>query len=133
MTLDPRQDYPLGLRRPDLVTTATGRPLAEVELDRDDIEPHELRATPATLRLQAELARADGRAQLAENLLRAAELATLPDDTILEIYAALRPRRSTAAELERWAAELDGLSAPATAAFVREAAAAYERRGLLAV
>ena len=41
--------------------------------------------------------------QLAENLRRAAELAPLPDDTILEIYTALRPARSSAAELEAWA------------------------------
>jgi propanediol dehydratase small subunit len=132
MKLDPSRDYPLGSRRPDLVTTPSGRPLADVELERDDIGAHELRATPQTLRLQADVARASDRAQLAENLLRAAELASLPDDTILEIYTALRPRRSTAAELDRWAARLDELAAPATAAFVREAAAVYAKRGLLA-
>ena len=63
---------------------------------------------------------------------RAAELASLPDETILEIYTALRPRRSTAEELEEWATRLDGIGAPATAAFVREAAEAYARRGILA-
>jgi propanediol dehydratase small subunit len=82
--------------------------------------------------MQADVARSSGRGQLADNLLRAAELAPLPDETILEIYTALRPGRSTAAELEAWAARLDGWQAPATAAFVREAAQAYARRGLLA-
>ena len=91
-----------------------------------------MRATPETLRLQAEIARAAGRVQLADNLLRAAELAPLPDETILAIYTALRPRRSTAAELEAVAAQLDGFDAPGTAAFVREAAQVYAERGLLA-
>jgi propanediol dehydratase small subunit len=133
MALDPSSDYPLGLRRPELVTTPAGRPLREVELDRDDIGAHELRATPRTLRRQSEVARAAGRAQLAENLLRAAELATLPEETILAIYTALRPRRSTADELEQWALRLDELAAPVSAAFVREAAVVYAKRGLLAV
>ena len=92
----------------------------------------ELRATPDTLRRQADVARAAGRAQLADNLLRAAELAPLPDETILAIYTALRPRRSTAAELEALAEQLDGRDAPGTAAFVREAAQVYGERGLLA-
>jgi propanediol dehydratase small subunit len=130
---DPSRDYPLGLARPDLVTTPGGTPLAELDLDLDGLDAAELRATPDTLRLQAEVARATGRAQLAENLLRAAELASVPDETILEIYSALRPRRSTAAELEDWAAKLDSWGAQTTAAFVREAAHVYAQRGLLAV
>src|SRR5262245_59186134 len=92
-----------------------------------------LRATPAPLRLQADIARAAGRTQLAENLERAAELAALPDDELLEIYTALRPRRSTAHDLESWAERLDGESAPLTAAFVREAAEVYAKRKLLAL
>jgi propanediol dehydratase small subunit len=83
--------------------------------------------------LQADVARAAGRAQLAENLERAAELAGIPDDELLEIYTALRPRRSTAAELATWAERLETWDAPRTAAFVREAAAAYAERHLLAV
>ena len=56
----------------------------------------------------------------------------MPDATLLEIYSALRPRRSTAGELEEWASRLDEWQAPLTAAFVREAAAVYAERGLLA-
>ena len=37
-----------------------------------------------------------GNLQLAENFLRAAELALLPDERVMAIYEALRPRRSTA-------------------------------------
>jgi propanediol dehydratase small subunit len=135
VALDPTSDYPLGARRPDLVTTPGGVPLADVTLAaarEGAIGPDEIRATPRTLRLQAEVARAAGRTQLGENLERAAELAAVPDDLLLEIYTALRPRRATAQELEAWAAQLDGFDAPMTAAFVREASAAYAERGLLA-
>lgn len=132
MAFDPGSDYPLGARRPDLVRTPGGLALDELELDGAGVETAELRATPETLRLQAEVARATGRTQLADNLLRAAELAPLPDETILQIYTALRPRRSSAEELAAWAERLDGWNAPATAAFVREAAQVYAQRGLLA-
>jgi propanediol dehydratase small subunit len=135
VAFDPIRDYPLGARRPDLVTTPAGVPLDGVTLEavrQGAVGPDEIRATPQTLRLQAEVAAAAGRTQLAENLERAAELAAVPDDVLLEIYTALRPRRATAEELAEWASRLDGLDAPRTAAFVREAAAAYAERGLLA-
>ena len=135
MAFDPIRDYPLGARRPDLVTTPAGVPLDGVTLEAvraGTVTGGEIRATPQTLRLQAEVAAAVGRTQLAENLERAAELAAVPDDVLLEIYTALRPRRATAEELAEWASRLDGLDAPRTAAFVREAAAAYAERGLLA-
>ncbi len=134
MAFDPTRDYPLGTRRPDLVTTPTGTPLDRVTLAaaRDGTVAHdELRATPETLRRQAEVARAAGRRQLADNLERAAELTGVPEDELLAVYTALRPARSTAAELAAWAARLDRRAAPLTAAFVREAAAAYRERGLL--
>ena len=135
MAFDPIRDYPLGARRPDLVTTPAGVPLDGVTLEAvraGTVTRGEIRATPQTLRLQAEVAAAAGRTQLAENLERAAELAAVADDVLLEIYTALRPRRATAEELAEWASRLDGLDAPRTAAFLREAAAAYAERGLLA-
>jgi propanediol dehydratase small subunit len=135
MSFDPTRDYPLGSRRPDLVSTPGGLPLAEVTLDAlraGRVGAGEIRATPATLRMQAEVALAAGRVQLAENFERAAELAAVPDDFLLAVYTALRPGRATSAQLEEWAVRLEGYGATATAAFVREAAAAYEDRGLLA-
>jgi propanediol dehydratase small subunit len=135
MSFDPTRDYPLGTRRPELVTTPRGTPLADVTLEaaRDGgLRADEIRATPETLRLQAEVARMSGRAQLAESLERAAELALVPDDLLLEAYTALRPGRATGAELEEWARRLEGFEATQSAAFVREAAAAYAERGLLA-
>jgi propanediol dehydratase small subunit len=131
VSFDPSRDYPLGSSRPDLVRTPGGTPLDALTL-HGDAAAGELRASPATLRLQSEVARAAGQAQLADNLLRAAELAPLPDETILAIYTALRPGRSSSAALDEWAERLDGWEAPATAAFVREAARVYRERGLLA-
>jgi propanediol dehydratase small subunit len=131
MGFDPSRDYPLGKNARELVRTPGGIGLDELELHGDNVTSGELRATPQTLRLQAEVARAAGQAQLAENLLRAAELAPLADETLLAIYTALRPGRSTTAELEEWAARLEQWQAPATAAFVREAAEVYARRGFV--
>ena len=135
MGFDPASDYPLGSRRPDLVRTPSGLALAELTLEAaraGRFGPDELRATAETLRRQSAVALAAGRTQLADNLARAAELADVPSETILEIYTALRPHRSTAAELGGWADRLETeLAAPLSAAFVREAAAAYAERGLL--
>jgi propanediol dehydratase small subunit len=135
MDFDPKRDYPLGTKRPDLVSTPGGLPLADVTLaalTEGRIDGAEIRATPETLRLQSEIARAAGRDPLAASLERAAELAAVPDDLLLAVYTALRPRRATADELEDWAVRLDGHGAEKTAAFVREAALAYAERGLLA-
>jgi propanediol dehydratase small subunit len=135
MGFDPASDYPLGSRRPDLVRTPSGLALAELTLEAaraGRFGADELRATPETLRRQSAVALAAGRTQLADNLARAAELADVPAETILEIYTALRPHRSSAAELAEWAERLDGWGAHASAEFVREAAHVYAARGLLA-
>jgi propanediol dehydratase small subunit len=133
---DPRADYPLGARRPDLVSTPSGLPFEGLTLEAlraGRIVSSDMRATPETLRRQSEVAEASGRTQLAENLARAAELTAVPEEVVLEIYTALRPHRSTAAELEAWAARLEGeFGAAASAAFVREAKLAYTERRLLA-
>jgi propanediol dehydratase small subunit len=134
---DPTRDYPLGVRRPELVTTPSGLRQAEVTLDalrEGRLDADDLRATADTIRRQAAVALAAGRPQLAENLMRAAELATVPADVVLDAYTALRPRRSTAAELESLADRLEvEFVAPRTAAFIREALAVYAQRGLLAL
>lgn len=132
---DPARDYPLGSRRPDLVFTPGGLALSDVTLDalrEGRLEPADIRATSDTLALQAEVARAAGRGPLAESLERAAELATVPEELLLAVYTALRPRRATAAQLDECAARLESHGAHRTARFVREAVAAYAERGLLA-
>jgi propanediol dehydratase small subunit len=135
VAFDPIADYPLGTQRPDLVRTPGGLGLDELTLDAlrsGRLDASEMRATDQTLELQAQVALAAGRVQLAANLRRAAELTGLPDEVILEVYTALRPHRSTATELESWADRLErDFQAVATAAFVREARVVYERRNLL--
>ena len=135
MSFDPTRDYPLGTQRPDLVSTPSGLALSDLTLDAvraGRVGAGEMRATADTLHMQAAVARAVGREQLAASLERAAELALVPDDLLLDVYTALRPGRATAAELEDWAVRLDGYGAAKTAAFVREAASAYADRELLA-
>jgi propanediol dehydratase small subunit len=136
VAFDPTSDYPIGKKRPELVTSATGIALDEVTLDalrEGRLRADDVRAAPETLRRQSAVALASGRRQLADNLARAAELASVPAETILGIYTALRPGRSTAAELEEWAERLESsYGAPLTAALVRDARAAYGERGLLA-
>jgi propanediol dehydratase small subunit len=135
VAFDPIADYPLGTQRPDLIRTPGGLGLDELTLDAlrsGRLEASEMRATGATLELQAQVAVAAGRAQLAANLRRAAELTGVPDEVILEVYTALRPHRSSADELESWADRLErDFQAVATAAFVREARVVYEQRNLL--
>jgi propanediol dehydratase small subunit len=135
MAADVVSGYPLGKKRPEAVTTPSGLPLDNVTVESmraGRLAWEDLRATPETLRRQAAVAEAVGRKALAENLERAAELAAIPSETILDVYTALRPHRSTEDELEAWAAKLEEAGAPLSAAFVREAAEVYARRGLLA-
>lgn len=91
----------------------------------------DLRMDPAALDQQAAVAERGGNPQLAENFRRAAELATIDDEEVMALYEALRPHRSTAAELEQLRASLVDRGAPRCAALVEQAAAAYARRGLL--
>jgi len=113
---------------------ASGRDPAEITLEavRDgEVDITDVRIHPATLEHQARVATDHANPQLAENFRRAAELATLPDEEVLALYEALRPRRSTAAELVAHADRLDAAGAARSAALFREAAEVYGRRGLL--
>jgi len=134
--LDPRRDFPLATHRSELIRTPAGKRLEELTLDavlKGEVTAEDLRITPRTLRLQAEIADAVRRPQLADNMRRAAELTAVPDERILEIYNALRPRASTKQQLLEIADELEGrYGANANAALVREAAEVYERRSCLA-
>jgi hypothetical protein len=95
--LDPGRDFPLASHRPELLRTPTGKRLEELTLDAvlsGEVSAEDVRITPATLRLQAEIADAVSRPQLAENMRRASELTAVPDARILEIYNGVRaPRR----------------------------------------
>ena len=97
-----------------------------------EIDVADLRIHPETLERQAAVAQEHGNPQLAENLRRAAELTRLPDDEVLAVYEALRPGRSTPAQLASLAASLAARGLPLCAALLTEAADVYARRGLSA-
>jgi propanediol dehydratase small subunit len=126
--------YPLAETALDRVFTAGGRPVVEITLERvlaGEIGSDDLRIAPETLQLQAEFAAAGGNPQLAENLRRGAELSGFADDELLDFYDKLRPGRSTAAELDQLSSALEARGATRCAVLVREARAAYVRRGLI--
>lgn len=129
-------DYPLSNRRPELLRTPSGKTLDDITLEAvldKRITAEDLRITPETLELQAQIAEQTERPQMAENLRRAGELTRVPDERLLEIYAALRPGASTKEQLLAIAQELEeSHAAPVNAALVREAADVYERRDCLA-
>jgi propanediol dehydratase small subunit len=113
----------------------SGREASELSVDGvvdGVLGPDDIRIGPDTLRRQADVARAHGNPQLASNFERAAELAAFEESEILALYEMLRPRRATAEQLRAKADELEGREAPICAAFLREAAAVYERTGLTA-
>jgi propanediol dehydratase small subunit len=91
----------------------------------------DLRMDPAVLAHQAVVAEAGGNPQLAENFLRAAELATMDDEDVMGLYEALRPHRSTTEQLEELRVSLETRGASRCAALVSQAAQVYARRGLL--
>ncbi len=133
--LNYRADYPLSKKRPELVKTASGKSLDDITLDAvvsGAIKADEIRITPQTLEYQAQIAESISRPQLARNMRRAGELTQVPDARVLEIYNALRPNRSTKAQLLAIADELENqYSAKVCANHVREAAGVYEARGVL--
>jgi propanediol dehydratase small subunit len=95
------------------------------------LELTDLRMDPATLAHQAVVAEEGGNPQLAENFLRAAELAIMDDEEVMGLYEALRPHRSTAEDLEALRVSLETRGASRCAELVRHAAVVYARRGLL--
>ncbi|MCB8927138.1 MAG: diol dehydratase small subunit [Ardenticatenaceae bacterium] len=134
-TLNYKTDYPLSEKRRELVKTATGKSLDDITLDAimsGAVKAEEIRITPQTLEYQAQIAESIYRPQLANNMRRAGELTKVPDERVLAMYNALRPNRSTKAELLAIADELENqYGAKVCANFVREAANVYEARDVL--
>ncbi len=128
-------DYPLAENRPDLVRGARGKSLDDLTLeavDNSEALMCDFRITAQALENQSIIARASNRAKLAENFERAAELVDIPQKYLMEVYELLRPGRAVdKSELLTVAQTLrDTHDAPRMAAFIQEAAAEYERRGL---
>ena len=117
----------------DNLKAANERPAQDINLDGlADLSPDDLRISGDTLRAQAAIARESGYEQLAQNLTRAAELTAVPNEELLQMYEMLRPERSSFERLMALADRLESLyEAEVTAEFVREAARAYQKRGLL--
>ncbi|ABK70278.1 diol dehydratase small subunit [Mycolicibacterium smegmatis] len=116
------------------ITSHSGRSIDEVTVEAargGDLTLDDIRISRDTLISQAEAAERTGSEQLGLNLRRAAELTALSSDDMLAAYEALRPGRSTFSELEALAQRLAAQEAHTCAQLVREAAAAYRRRGLL--
>lgn len=127
--------YPLAEKSPDLIHTASGKSFSSLTFDKvlsGELTPQDFRISKETLELQAQVADSVGRDTLARNMRRAAELIAVPDDELLNVYNALRPYRSTKQELYDIA---DGLQknygCTINAAFIKEAADVYEKRGRL--
>jgi propanediol dehydratase small subunit len=133
--IDAKRDYPLAKKRPELIKTPTNKKLEDITLENvlnGEIKSTDVRISPETLELQAEVAEGVNRDAFAKNLRRASELIAISDERILEIYNALRPNRSTKQELLDIADELEEkYNATINSNFVKEAAEVYEKRNML--
>ena len=125
--------YPLGNYTD--VTSKTGKRLSEINLEavsRGEITSDDIKISKDTLLLQGQVARDNGRTHLGQNFERASELVDIPDELLMEIYGKLRPYRATKSELNSIADMLQKkYGAKQCAKLVLDAAATYEKRGIL--
>ncbi|MBW2201737.1 MAG: diol dehydratase small subunit [Deltaproteobacteria bacterium] len=117
------------------ICTFSGRSVDELSIQgilSGDLKAEDFRIHGETLNHQARVSEEAGYTQLAENLRIAAELTHMSNEEILDIYNTLRPRRTSYKEMIDMAERLQNeFTAPLTAAFVREAAAVYLKRGIV--
>ena len=128
-------DYPLGEKHPDLIVSKNGIKLTELTLEnisKGTVTIEDLQISSSTLNHQAQISHDSGRIPLGNNLERAAEMVSIPNDLIMEIYEKLRPGRSkNKNELLSYALLLrDKYDARILSEFIVEAAEIYEKRGL---
>jgi propanediol dehydratase small subunit len=113
----------------------SGRRLNELKIEDvlgGTLSSQDFRISAETLCQQAQTAMDAGYRQVAENLLRAAELTRLTNEEVLDIYDKLRPGRTTYSEMKAIAERLESeFNAPLTASFIREAAEVYLQRGIV--
>lgn len=130
-----KSSYPLGEKVPERIKSATGKVLADFSVEKvksGELKAEDFRIAPETLELQAQVAESVNRDTLARNMRRAAELIAVPDEELLSVYNSLRPYRCTKAELYAIADNLESkYGCKINAAFIREAADVYEKRGRL--
>jgi len=117
------------------IYTFSGRSIDELSVQgilSGDLTAEDFRIHGETLNHQARVTEEAGYTQLAENLRLAAELTHMSNEEVLDIYNTLRPRRTSYKEMIDMADRLQNeFTAPLTAAFVREAAAVYLKRGIV--
>jgi propanediol dehydratase small subunit len=117
------------------ICTFSGRSVDELSIQgilSGDLKAEDFRIHGETLNHQARVSEEAGYTQLAENLRIAAELTHMSNEEVLDIYNTLRPRRTSYKEMIDMAERLQNeFTAPLTAAFVREAAAVYLKRGIV--
>jgi propanediol dehydratase small subunit len=127
--------YPLAEHAADHLRSRSGVPFDRITLEavrNGEIDSDDLTVAGETLILQARVAETAGYHQLGGNLRRAAELVDIPNDRLLRIYEALRPRRAGYRELIALAEELESqYAAAANGRFIRQAAEAYRAGGML--
>lgn len=126
--------YPLYDNEGAHLKAANGHPLRDVTVDAamQDLALDDIQIDRTTLQAQAQIARAAGYTQLAQNLERAAELTAVPRGEIIAMYQLMRPGRATYDELQALADRLiHEYAAPICAALVREAADVYRQRNML--
>jgi len=118
-------EYPLAEKIPERLKTPSGLAFQDITLDavmEGRVGMEDLRVTSEALEMQAQVAEAAGRPQLAENLRRAAELVGIPEERILDVYRALRPGRGDRQLLFELAEDLERrYRAHRCAALLREA------------
>jgi len=118
--------YPLYQNSREALRLPNGSPIEGLSLDNlksGGLSNEDLGIHRETLLAQAQIAESAGFPQLALNLSRAAELAEIPEDELLDIYEALRPGRMDRGNLLQLAEKVEEMyDAPLTAQFIREAA-----------
>lgn len=131
------QNYPLAESDDGTLRGPRGRRLDELTLGGiadGTIGIEDLGITPEALVAQARVARNAGRGALADNFERAADLVTVPQEVIMDIYNLLRPGRAKDRQelLDQAARLCRDYGAERMAAFIEDAAEQYHRRGLFA-
>ena len=126
--------YPLNETNPDYIKSYSGKSPDEITIEnvmKGHITEKDIRISKEALLLQAEVARREGRMQMAKSFIRSAEMIEISDDRILEIYNMLRPNRSSKKALQELIKELSSLGANMCVELVEETLEVYEKRGLL--
>lgn len=127
--------YPLGEKHREFIRSKSGKALTDINMKavmEGTVTAEDIKISKEVLMLQAEVARADGKKQLAKNFIRSAELIDIPDERVLDIYNMLRPHRATESDLENLITELENTyDAMMCADLVRETKAVYKKRDLL--